>query len=55
MVRFREDGQFLSSPEVGLDFRCQFQILAEEVPVRLRLTWPMMASGERTSWTCPGW
>jgi hypothetical protein len=39
---------FLSSPEVGLDFRCQFLVLAEEVPVGLRLTWVMLPHGERT-------
>jgi hypothetical protein len=37
---------FLSSPEVGLDFRCQFLVLAEEVPVGLRLTWVMLPHGE---------
>jgi hypothetical protein len=39
---------FLSSPEVALDFRCQFLVLAEEVPVGLRLTWVMLPHGERT-------
>jgi hypothetical protein len=45
MVRFKEDGRVLSSPEVDLDFRCQFLVPAEEVPVGLRLTWVMMAVG----------
>jgi hypothetical protein len=47
MVRFKEDGQFLSSRRWVWTFLCQFLVLAEEVPVGLRLTWVMMASGER--------
>jgi hypothetical protein len=38
---------FLSRPELTLDFRCQFLVLAEEVPVGLRLTWVMLPDGER--------
>ena len=38
---------FLSRPEVAPDFRCQFLVLAEEVPAGLRLTWLMLADGER--------
>jgi hypothetical protein len=39
---------FLSRPEVAPDLRCQFLVLAEEVPVGLRLTRVMLADGERT-------
>jgi len=38
---------FLSSPEVAPDLRCQFLVLAEELPLGLRLTWVMLPDGER--------